>query len=141
MDSISGDQAKAVLDLLLGEDVLDEDTLEDAVKRCPTPELKRCTDILHALLCKDDHDTVCMYYQEEQKDQCWAATYHQDWLERTRDIMEETHLPDEKQLRNAIAQVRGVLQRLATVQGGLEMLGVMVKAIEVKELAAAVGDK
>lgn len=136
LSNISGEQLKAALELLVEEQSISEDIVKEAIKRCPTPELKRCTDVVHGLLCKLDHDTECMYYSEEQKDQAWTRADHQEWLGRTQQIMAEAKLSNEKALRNAIAQVNGVVQRLGTVPGGLEMLGIITEAISLKELAA-----
>ena len=124
-------QSKAVLDLLVEEGKVSEDDLFEALERCPTEEMKRCTDVIHNLLCKENHgsedeDPECEYWNEDQMDACWNREDHISWLKKTRKLMDELNIASESKLNAAVAAARAAIEKAEKTDHGVDLLSLIL---------------
>lgn len=139
IENLSPEQTKAALALLIEDEKLTVEDLAEAVKRCPTQEMKRMVDIVHGAMCKDSHDKkedaakiktqgmkYCEYHQEDQGPDCWNQYYHQRWLDRTAELLIEVDVGNEKELLNAFQTVNTTLTKLDQVQGARKLLELLL---------------
>ena len=127
-------QSKAVLDLLVEEGKVKEKDLFDALERCPTEEMKRCTDVIHNLMCKKDHgsedvEPECEYWSEDQLDACWNRDEHLTWLKKTREVMTELGFDNESELKNAVAAVHASIGKAEKIKGAVDLLSFVLSHI------------
>lgn len=52
-----------------------------------TSERKKIIDFLHMVLCKDDHDSKCTWYQEELMEDTWNQQSHRTWISLAKRIL------------------------------------------------------
>ncbi len=117
------EQASTVLDMLVAEGKVEQEVVDALAKKCPTSEMKRCADILHKLLCKNDHNAgACEYYEEDQLEGCWAREDHARWLDESITVMEKLELTTEGELKNAVAAVNAAIGKAGQTSGAVELL-------------------
>ena len=80
-------------------------------------KLKASVDLLHTLVCKLDHDDLCMYYQEEIMTTCWSQAWHRLWLDAH--IALATKYPNLWDLLHFTIETR---KRLSVFDGSLDWL-------------------
>jgi len=133
IETLSPEQTKAALALLIEDEKLSAEDLAEAVKRCPTAEVKRMVDIVHNSMCKDQHDSEqegvkpeCEYHQEDQEPNCWNQYEHQKWLDKTTELLGEIDVANEKELLNAFQTVNTTLTKLSQIKGARKLLELLL---------------
>lgn len=80
LESLSKESLVALILKLVESDAVSLQDLEQVIVQSPTPEMMQMTDMLHSTLCIADHETECLYYQEENMDGTWVRPAHAKWL-------------------------------------------------------------
>ena len=135
IETLSPEQTKAALALLIEDQKISAEDLAEAVKRCPTVEMKRMVDVVHGAMCKDNHDALddgpkpeCEYHQEDQQPNCWNAYEHQKWLDKTTELLGEIGVANEKELLSAFQTVNIGLTKMDAVKGARKLLELLLLA-------------
>jgi hypothetical protein len=133
IETLSPEQTKAALALLIEDGKLELEDLAEAVKRCPTVEMKRMVDVVHGAMCKASHDTEdegvkpeCEYHHEDQVPNCWNQYDHQQWLDRTAELLGEIDVANEKELLNAFQTVNVGLTKIDQMKGARKLLELLL---------------
>ncbi len=85
-------ELKEVLEKLLDQGKISKQDITDIIGT--SEEMKQLTDMLHLLLCIENHDTECTYPQEELFEESWQGDAHVRWLERTQEFLIKHKLDD-----------------------------------------------
>lgn len=115
---IANTMAEIILEDLMKKNIISKETLLGILLTKPTTELKRATDLIHALFCKGHvhGEQTCKYREEEAYDDCWNKTEHQEWLKTTLEFMSEYNLESEAQLFKLFNQANPVVTMLSQLE-------------------------
>ncbi len=80
-------ELREILEHFKKEGKITDQDIEDVLG--PSEDLRNFTKTLHTLFCRKNHDTDCTFEQEEVFDEAWKAPAHEEWLEQSRDFLEE----------------------------------------------------
>lgn len=123
LNELTQDTMRSLLNYLVDSKMISEELIKKALKGAVPTEMKRMTDIIHQLLCKQTHDIKmpaddflalmpCRYYEEELCTECWAQEEHEYWLNITTEIMEKLQLTNEDQLRRELTLAKAMNTKL-----------------------------
>lgn len=78
---LGNEQIRNVLKEAIKQGMVSEDSIEQMVMASPTNEMKILVDAIHTLLCIEDHDTTCRYYNEEatSTEKVFLGKCHKGW--------------------------------------------------------------
>ena len=118
LEKLSGNTARAILRSLLTQECINFDLIHAAMRQNPSNELKRLTDSIHTMFCRDHGhiSCLCMYYEEEEVDTTWSEEGHTKWLDKTFSIMEEFELASEADFTKLYGKVREAQEYLAKLK-------------------------
>lgn len=85
--SINAEEAQSIVAYLMRTGVLDEETVELALREEPTEEMKQVCEILHGIVCKGDHDALGERYCSYLNEDAWNEPDHKKWIRKVEDCM------------------------------------------------------
>lgn len=121
LNDLTPDTMKSLLNYLVESGAISEDMIKKAMKGAVPTEMKRMTDMIHQLLCKQNHHPdisiyACHYYEEEILKTGWEEKEHEYWLNITSEVMEELQLTNEEQLRKELTKAKTMNTKLHEFQ-------------------------
>lgn len=118
LKGLSKDSAVAILEELVNEGIIQKEKVTSFLQRNPSNDMKRATDLIHRTLCQEVHsgdEDYCQYDLEEVHDTCWNAAYHQLWLRKTFNLMQELEVSNEDELLKVFETASVAVARLTTI--------------------------
>ena len=83
--------AAEILRTLLAQGTIEQADIDEVERSHLSEDMKSCVTIIHDLFCTADHRPECTFNIECQQchmDDTWAAHSHQQWIMRTKEILD-----------------------------------------------------
>lgn len=93
-------------------------------------EMKQIVDTMHLLLCKDNHDTLCEYPQEEIFDEVWEMPAHSKWLKYANRYLKRFNLSETDAI-NVVSLATNIISN--NKRPTLTFISEYIKACQVRE--------
>lgn len=124
IDILSNEQVRNVLKEAIKDGAIDEDRVDQMVVVSPSDETKMLVDAAHLLFCSENHDTKCLYYQEEQlpTEEIFSKIHHMLWMQNVMHLMGLTKAKTIGEMTRLVRKVTSSLAELEKYHPGAPIL-------------------
>ena len=121
---LGNEQVRNVLREAVKRGMVSEDNIEQMVMESPTNEMKILVDAVHTLLCRENHDTVCHYYNEESTstEKVFLGGYHKIWTGEVMELMNLLEMGTVAEMINLVRKISNTLADLEQYHPGASVL-------------------
>lgn len=135
IQALTLETAQSILSFLQSSGKLTSEDLEEALKKEPTSEYKRLTDLIHSITCQSEHSedggSGCKYYLDSQLSEAWTTYSHQYWLEFTINFLNDLEISSEKEFLQTYQEVKRLFELWNTLSEKAKKLATTLKVFYV----------
>lgn len=124
INGLSNDQVRNVLKEAILNNLVNESDIDKLVTTSPSTDTKVLVDAIHLLMCKENHDTSCDYYQEEQvaSEKIFLQVAHRKWMKEMMRLMKLTKIDTVGDMTRVVRRLSNTLSELETHNPGAQIL-------------------